>query len=377
MFRIECSDVAVLGHGVRVLGSGGGGDPDVACSVLARSLARSGTSVDVVAPDELPPDAVVVPFGFIGATSLLAERPPSGHEVRTACLTAHPAPAAVVPMEIGGFNGVAAAWAAALLGVPLVDADLMGRALPGLHQLLPVVDGWNPCPAVVVDVHGRVRRLAETPPAMLEAIARAALTPMGGWAVLGCQPLSAADAGAYCHQRTVSRALAYGRELLADGGPGSGTVLGTGRVVEVTRGRPRPGRRSPATTVVVELASGVLRLEAESEWLAVVVDGEPKVTVPDLLVVWDVDSQEVLTVDTIRYGRNVMVTALPGEPGWWRPDALPLVEPAAFALDIPPCRVGPALAAGDSPEPLGHVLRDDRRRRDLRGPSRGRGRLGA
>lgn len=340
----------MLGHGVRVLGSGGGGDPAVACAALGRLLTRTGAAVEVVPAGELAPDAVVVPFGFIGATSLLPERPPSGDEVVAACTSVHPRPDGVMPMEIGGFNGVAAAWAAALLGVPLVDADLMGRALPGLHQLLPIVRGWSPCPAVVVDVHGRRLRLEDTAPAMLEAIARAALTTMGGWAVLACQQLSAADVAAFAHPGTVSHAMTYGRELMrmvADGGSefllaANGTMLGAGRVVEVTRGRPREGRSSPATTVVVELAgagASVLRLEAESEWLAVVVDGEPKATVPELLVVWDIDSREVLTVETIRYGRNVRVLALPGEPGWWHPDALPLVEPAAFALDIPPCRV--------------------------------------
>lgn len=350
MFRIGPDDVAVLGHGVRVLGSGGGGDPTVACAALARLLRRTGSTVEVVAADSMPPDAVVVPFGFIGATSLLPERPPSGDEIVAAVTSVCAQPDGVVPMEIGGYNGVAAAWAAALLGVPLVDADLMGRALPGLNQFLPIVHGWSPCPAVVVDVHGRRLRLEETTAEMLEAIARAALTTMGGWAVLGCQQLSAADAAAFTHPGTVTHAMAYGRQVLrmvADGGADllpaeNGTVLGEGRVVEVTRGRPREGRRSPATTVVVELAgsdASVLRLEAESEWLAVVVDGEPKATVPELLVVWDVDSREVLSVETIRYGRNVRVIVLPGEPGWWHPDALPLVEPAAFALDIPPCRV--------------------------------------
>lgn len=335
-------------------GSGGGGDPDIACSALRRLL-ETRPGVDVVQPSSLAPDATVVPFGFIGATSLLSERPPSGAELTAAWADAPAKPDALVPMEIGGFNGVAAVWAAAELGVPIVDADLMGRALPELQQLLPVTRGWTPCPATVVDVHGRRVVLDRMAPAMLEAIVRAALTSMGGWAVLACQPLPVRTITEACNLGSVSRAMQLGADVvrlragqaLGEGPALAGTMLGEGRVVEITRGSPRPGRRLPVTTLVVELtgpAAAVLRLEAESEWLAVVVDGEPVATVPELLVVWDVDSREVLAVESVRRGRNVQVTSLPGSPAWWRPDALPFVAPSAFALDIPACR-----PAGRSP----------------------------
>lgn len=338
----------MLGQGVRVLGSGGGGDPGVACASLTRLLA-TGSDVQVVPPSALTPDATVVPFGFVGATSLLSERPPSGAELLDIWAGTPAAPDALVPMEIGGFNGVAAVWAAAALDVPLVDADLMGRALPELQQLLPVAHGWTPCPAVVVDVHGRQLVLDHMTPAMLEMIVRAALTPMGGWALLACQPLTVDLVTEACHHGSVSRAMALGRDVhrLRNGAPLDevpdvhGMLLGEGRVVEIIRGAPRTGRRMPVTTVVVDLDNphgGVLRLEAESEWLAAVVDGEPAATVPELLLVWDVDSREVLAVESVRHGRNVRVTALPGATGWWQPEALSYVEPAAFALDIPACR---------------------------------------
>nr|WP_245951202.1 DUF917 domain-containing protein [Phytoactinopolyspora halophila] len=334
-----------MGQGVRVFGSGGGGDPDIACASLVRRLTTC-SGVDVIPPSALPPGATAVPFGFVGATSLLSERPPSGAELLDVWMGVETTPEALIPMEIGGFNGVAAVWAAAALDVPLVDADLMGRALPELQQLLPVAHGWTPCPATVVDVHGRQLRLDHMTPSMLEAIVRAVLTPMGGWAVFVCQPLTAEMIINACHPGSVSRAVALGRDVhrLQDGAALDevteleGTVLGEGRIVEITRGAPRAGRRMPVTTVVVDLSAppgGTLRLEAESEWLAVIVDGEPVATVPELLLVWDVDSREVLAVETVRHGRNVRVTALPGAAGWWQPGALRYVEPAAFALDVP------------------------------------------
>lgn len=329
-----------------MLGSGGGGDPSIAGFALARLLSP-GSDVRLVQADGLPGDATVVPFGFIGATSLLLERPPSGEELLDACGAVCDAPDALIAMEIGGFNGVAAAWAAAMLDVPLVDADLMGRALPGIDQLLPIFRGWNPAPAVVVDVHRRRITLARTEPQMLEAILRAALTTMGGWAVMACQMLPAHIISSSSHAGTVTRALRFGHRIqrlagddTADATLFDGYLLGEGRIVEITRGT-RAGRPMPQTIVVVELsAGGVLRIEAESEWLAVLMDGQPMVTVPDLMVLWDVGAREVLSVDTVRYGRVVRVVGVPGSPAWWEPDMLAHVEPAAFALDIPACRAG-------------------------------------
>lgn len=74
-------------------------------------------------------------------------------------------PVAVVCAEIGGANSIEPLVAGAELGLPIVDADGMGRAFPELQMFLPFVYGSPAYPAAVGDEKGNVVALtfAETP----------------------------------------------------------------------------------------------------------------------------------------------------------------------------------------------------------------------
>jgi DUF917 family protein len=79
-------------------------------------------------------DDLVVPVGCIGSTSVLREMLPSGTELPEAVQglnrwTGTP-PAALMPLEMVGVNGLAPLAAASMAGLPPLDADLMGRAFP-------------------------------------------------------------------------------------------------------------------------------------------------------------------------------------------------------------------------------------------------------
>ena len=58
--------------------------------------------------------------------------------------------------EIGGANSVEPLVTGAELGLPIVDADGMGRAFPELQMFLPFVLGSSPYPAAVGDEKGNV-----------------------------------------------------------------------------------------------------------------------------------------------------------------------------------------------------------------------------
>ena len=55
--------------------------------------------------------------------------------------------------EIGGGNGVLPLAIAAELGLPLVDADGMGRAFPEGPQVSMHVAGLSPAPVFLTDEH--------------------------------------------------------------------------------------------------------------------------------------------------------------------------------------------------------------------------------
>lgn len=72
---------------------------------------------------------------------------------------------ALVCAEIGGANSIEPLAVGAELGLPIVDADGMGRAFPELQMFLPFVYGSPAYPAAVGDEKGNVSAVsfAETP----------------------------------------------------------------------------------------------------------------------------------------------------------------------------------------------------------------------
>ncbi|MFF7140058.1 MULTISPECIES: S-methyl thiohydantoin desulfurase domain-containing protein [Streptomyces] len=58
--------------------------------------------------------------------------------------------AAVGVIEIGGLNAVAAVLAAARLGAPVLDGDLMGRAFPRINRTTVAVTGHRAAPPALV-----------------------------------------------------------------------------------------------------------------------------------------------------------------------------------------------------------------------------------
>ncbi len=65
--------------GAGILGTGGGGNPYLG-KLRVKTLLAQGHTVEVVAPEELPDDAVVIAVGGIGAPTVGIERLPRGPE---------------------------------------------------------------------------------------------------------------------------------------------------------------------------------------------------------------------------------------------------------------------------------------------------------
>ncbi|OLS98675.1 hypothetical protein BJF90_40785 [Pseudonocardia sp. CNS-004] len=349
--RLGAADVDPLVVGLQLLGSGGGGDPLPLRHGLRRVLAAG--DVELHDPADLG-DAPVVAVGMLGATRVFAEKLPSGHEitraVRALARWTGVVPAALMPYEAAGLNGAVAVAAAGELGLPLVDADLMGRALPRLDQLSRAVAGHPLTPYALAEASGQVVLVDDADPVALERVARAVVAQGGGWAggrVARCRPaVVAADA---C-TGTLARALRLGRAhaRLVRPAPAEvadalgGRVLAAGRIVEIAR-HPSASFGRAGVTIVDESgadesstreSSGVLRVEAENEYLLAIHDGEPVASCPDLLCVLDRRTAAPIAVDALRLGDDVLAVALPG-PSWWRasPERLRHVDPHAFGLD--------------------------------------------
>ena len=74
-------------------------------------------------------------------------------------------------------------------------------------------------------------------------------------------------------------------------------------------------------------------IEFQNEYLSFERNGDVEVSVPDLIVLLDVDTGHAISTDILRYGQRVSVLALPCHPLLRTPEALAVVGPKAFGLD--------------------------------------------
>lgn len=339
---LQAVDVDDLGRGTALLGCGGGGQVDHMLHALRTALGAA--AVPVVPLDGAL--GAVVAVGLIGSTTVLEEKTPSGRELPDALAaverwTGRRADA-VVAAQIGGVTGPAAALTAVAAGLPLVDADLVGRATPRIDQLSLFVDPV-PVTAAAVTSSG-LRIVVDAPdPRDLETVWREAVSHSGGWAAFAIGPVDAGTLADRAVVGSVSRALRAGRAAAGARDVGTlaaavgGRLLAHGRVLDVQRGGDAVAFVHGAMALQ-DLGSGaVVRVEAGSEWVHCLVDGEPVAATPSCIVVVDARSLRPVATDRARVGDELAVLVLPGAPWWWAdPRRTERVSPRAFGIDADP-----------------------------------------
>ncbi|MGW0994645.1 DUF917 domain-containing protein [Streptomyces sp. NPDC002520] len=324
--HLDTDALASLARGCAVLGSGGGGPAAPMIPLVEAALGECGP-VALVHPADLPADALVMPVGMVGSSAVGAERiggraEPARLRDRVEQQRGGPV-AAVMASEIGGQNGCLALAFAARCGLPLLDADSMGRAYPLMHQNVLELAGIRPGPTLVADERGRTVVVDHVDGPHLEHLVRAAVDALGGRAVCSDYPLTAGQAADSAVLGTVSLALRLGAGELPE-------PLLTGKVTAVQR------HGAAAVSVLVDGlgpdSGRLLRVEARSEFVAAVAEGRALALVPDVIALLDARTGEAVDVEDVRYGLRVRVLALPAPPIWYTPAGLALGGPEAFGL---------------------------------------------
>ncbi|MFE3200490.1 DUF917 domain-containing protein [Embleya sp. NPDC059237] len=337
-------------RGCAVLGSGGGGTTSVTLAGARQAVLEHGP-VRVLRPGDLPEDATVMTVGTVGSSPVMAERVGGVAEARRMRDRVEQvrgrAPVALMSSEIGGSNGCVAVTWAARLRLPLLDADSMGRAFPRMDQNVLELAGIRATPAVLADERGRAVVVDHADGPWLERVVRATLDAFGGQAACADYPVTAGQVARHAVLGSVGRALAVGAAL-ADGVPEDPSPVArrvaTGKIAAIER------VAEPTTGILVEGlgrdAGRLLRVEAQSEYLAVLEDGRPVVLTPAIIALVDTRTGEALPVEVLRYGLRVSVLALDCAPMWLTEAGLRLGGPAAFGLDLRPDGAATSRAIG-------------------------------
>jgi DUF917 family protein len=347
MMHLDASNLPAFACGCAVLGAGGGGDTWLGL-VMAREAVRVHGAVPVVELDDLADDARLMPCGMVGSPAIAGERIWGGDEgavLRRLFEDLHRGPvAALMCFQIGGANGLLPVTWAARCGLPLLDADGMGRAFPELRQQAMHLAGIPASPVALTDGRGSTLVLRADDDAAAARLARDTATSLGGVcgaAICGMQAGPARRAtipgslslalrlGAAVGGETIGGVLDALREVLG------ATVLIEGRVVDLERDRGDPLAGS-ATVRATDASGGMrqLRLELQNEYLLALEDGTLRAAVPDLICLLAADSGLPVPAEELRYGQMVAVLAAPAAAVWHAPEGLAVGGPRAFGYDI-------------------------------------------
>lgn len=350
-----------LARGAAVLGTGGGGDPYIG-ALLARQALTAG-DVTVVGLDEVPDDALVLFVAMMGAPTVMVEKLPSLAEViePVKALGIHLGRPVthIACAEVGGVNSTIPIAAAAALGLPLVDADGMGRAFPELQMVLPTLYGVTASPLAFSDEKGNTGVLQTADNSWTERIARVACVEMGcsvmisGFSMSGSAARESLVSGSLSRCIEIGQRIATARDAKTDPVDAVVDLLGgrelfDGKVVDVNRATTTGFARGRAR---IDGEGGTtLTLQFQNEHLVAEADGALLATTPDLIMVLDGESGEPITTEGLRYGQRVRVIAAPADERWHSAAALAMVGPGYFGYDMPAHRFDGSISDGAAAE---------------------------
>ena len=352
---LEPADLIDLARGAAFLGTGGGGDPYIGRLMVEQAM-REGHSVEIIDLDSVPDDALVIPTAMIGAPTVIVEKLPSGEETIASLrkLEAYLGRKAyaTMPIEVGGINSTMPLVLGARLGLPIIDADGMGRAFPELQMETFAVYGVPGAPMVVSNEHGDSALIETADNRMLEWLARGVTIRMGGTGFIAEYAMDGKTAKRTSVPRTLSLAIDIGAcirrareahkdpfaallELLPKTPYKFGKIIFQGKIADLLRETTQGFAKGRVRIEGLEDWTGAMEIDIQNENLVARHDGEIKAIVPDLICVLDSETAEPITTETLRYGQRVTVMGVAVPPIMRSPEALAVFGPVGFGIDAP------------------------------------------
>lgn len=349
MRDISIHDLDDIAMGAAVLGTGGGGDPYIG-KLLARSAMKDRPPVTLLDVEELDDDALVIPTAMMGAPTVMVEKIPSGDEVITAIRSLGEylgkEVVATMPMEAGGVNSMIPFAVAAREGLPVVDADGMGRAFPELQMVTPTIWGIGATPMAIADDKGNSAVLNTISNHWTETFARSLTVDMGASALIALFPMigkqvkEATIPGTLSLIQRIGSAIRESHEAHTDPVEAvceatGGFAIWEGKVGDVARRTVGGFARGTASIQGVGDYEGrTLEIDFQNEFLIARDGDDVLVSTPDLITVLDAETGEPITTESLRYGFRVAVLGIPSDHRWRSEKGLELVGPEYFGYDF-------------------------------------------
>lgn len=342
--------VQYIAVGAAVLGTGGGGDPHIG-KLMAQEAIRKYGPVRVISPEELEDDALIIPVSMIGAPTVMNEKIPSMEQMTKPLDLIEKElgrkVTAVMPIEVGGGNSLVPVIAAAERGIPILDADAMGRAFPESQMVTFHLDGIDCSPITMADERGNAVLMHAIDGVWEERMARAVAIQMGGSASICDYPVTGAQAKKSVIQGTLTLAYEIGKTLFESKELKmnpieallkqlNGYALFHGKAVDIRRRTEGGFTRGEAIFEGTDENKGsTMRLFFQNEFLLATEDGQSLAVTPDLISLLDQDTGMPITTENLKYGARVTAVGFPCDPKWRTPKGIETVGPKYFGYDVP------------------------------------------
>jgi DUF917 family protein len=332
--KLTRQDLLDLVEGTAIFSAGGGGDPEVGRKIVEH-LHKEGVEVRLVNPMEIPDDATIVNFACVGATSEVEyDSEAAVKTLQTLEEYVKKKVFAVIPVELGGFNTLAAVDVAARHGVPIVDADGAGRAVPEVHLKVYTIDKIPITPMAVADLHAKniviVKETFDSKAA--ERIARILAAEWNHSAYTARRILTGKQAKFSPILFTLSRCIAIGK-LLREAEKPVETLLKETNGFKLFEGTvSKVNRETTAGFTWVRLSlEGIkdyegqeFEMKAKNEVLAAYKNGKLAALAPDIITPIHPRTGRCITAEKIKKDDIITVVSLPAPQKWRTREGLEL-----------------------------------------------------
>lgn len=260
-----------------------------------------------------------------------------------------------MPIEAGGVNSMIPLVVGLRLGLPVIDADGMGRAFPELFHETFHIYGVSGTPMVITNDHHDQTMIATHDNFMMEWLARGVTIRMGGVAYIAEYPMDGATAKRVSVSGTIGLGLKIGRairearerhfdpfeqlvDVLAETDYSPARVIFRGKINEVYRRTSEGFAKGSIRLQKLEGEPGsdheILEIEFQNENLIARSGDRVLAVVPDLICILDSETAEPITTEELRYGQRVTVMAVRVPEIMRTPQALEVWGPRHFGFDV-------------------------------------------
>jgi DUF917 family protein len=315
-----------LVDGAAIFSAGGGGNPEAGYKIVD-ALFSEGYAVKLVPPSEVPDEAKVVNFACVGATTTIEYDSEAAVKTLKALEEyANFSAYAIIPVELGGFNTLAAVDVAARSSIPVVDADGAGRSVPEVHLKVYTIDGISLTPMVAADLHAKnvviIKETLDSKAA--ERIARTLTAEWNQSAYTARRILTGAQVKTSPVQLSLSKSIKIGKLLRTAVEPIKAILKETGgfKLFEgVTDSVERKTEAGFTFTDIKfrgthEFAGSELEFKAKNEVLVAYRNGRLAAIAPDIITPVHPETGKCITAERIEKGNKIAILGLPAPKKW-------------------------------------------------------------